>query len=195
MTAPGQRDDTNPYRYLATADILTRLELCRWDLAEIERDLASDPNAWAHPEGTTQFVCCHVEWATEELTRRHDLRTQSSAPRWPHTFRRRQAEAEEIKSRLLIPDYLHAKGIVIVQRGRRHTCRCPLPGHDDPNPSVSIHADGRLWKCFGCQRGGDIFSLHMFMNGHNDFSRAVTELKDELRTADLYWSSADEQRA
>jgi hypothetical protein len=30
---------------------------------------------------------------------------------------------------------------------------CPLPGHEDTNPSFHMAEDGR-WHCFGCGRGG-----------------------------------------
>jgi hypothetical protein len=38
--------------------------------------------------------------------------------------------------------------------------RCPLPDHDDADPSCYVYADtSRGWFCFGCQRGGSALDL------------------------------------
>ena len=39
----------------------------------------------------------------------------------------------------------------------RGTC----PFHQDKNPSLSINDERGLWHCFGCGKGGDIFSFMM----------------------------------
>jgi peptidoglycan LD-endopeptidase LytH len=37
---------------------------------------------------------------------------------------------------------------------------CPLPDHDDPDPSCRVwNEPDRGWYCFGCRRGGDIYEL------------------------------------
>jgi hypothetical protein len=37
---------------------------------------------------------------------------------------------------------------------------CPLPDHDERNPSCRVYATPeRGWVCFGCQRGGSIYDL------------------------------------
>jgi DNA primase len=41
--------------------------------------------------------------------------------------------------------------------GRSMTC--PLPGHPDGKPSFGTFANGKAYKCFGCDRGGDVLSL------------------------------------
>jgi DNA primase len=49
--------------------------------------------------------------------------------------------------------------------GRRLAARCPLPGHDDQNPSFVVYPDeGRFW-CYGCQRGGDVFTFLQLVEG------------------------------
>jgi hypothetical protein len=38
--------------------------------------------------------------------------------------------------------------------------RCPLPDHDEQNPSCRVYpTPERGWVCFGCQRGGSIYDL------------------------------------
>lgn len=36
--------------------------------------------------------------------------------------------------------------------------RCPLPDHEDHNPSFRVYA-GAGWRCFGCGRSGTIYDL------------------------------------
>lgn len=174
--AGGQTDPSNPYRWRPTAEVLAALELSRWELAEIELDLSADPESWAFPEQTLAFVRWHVAQATAELERRDRLRGSRSAPPWPGPGRDRRAEAEAVKDRLPIPTYLRLRGYEVIERGHRLTMRCPFPDHEDPTPSLSIRPDGILWHCFGCQRGGDLFTLHMTLEGHDDFGRALDEL-------------------
>jgi hypothetical protein len=44
--------------------------------------------------------------------------------------------------------------------GRRHRdewwFRCRW--HEDRTPSLHVNADKRIWKCFGCQRGGGVLA-------------------------------------
>jgi CHC2-type zinc finger protein len=171
-------DTSNPYRWRRTAEVLAALELYRWDLAEIETDLAADSQSWAHPGHTLAFLRWHVGEAVAELERRERLRDSRSAPAWPGAGRDRRAEAEAVKERLPIPTYLRLRGFDVIERGHRLTMRCPFPDHEDPNPSLSIKPDGRLWHCFGCQRGGDLFTLHMTLEGDDDFGRALDELME-----------------
>jgi hypothetical protein len=43
--------------------------------------------------------------------------------------------------------------------GQRLAAHCPLPGHQDHDPSFVIYPDEGRFRCFGCQRGGDVFAF------------------------------------
>jgi hypothetical protein len=50
--------------------------------------------------------------------------------------------------------------VLAARPGRDGKICCPLPSHDDPDPSCHVYespAEG--WYCFGCGRGGDIYEL------------------------------------
>ena len=44
--------------------------------------------------------------------------------------------------------------------------RCPLPDHDDPNPSCHVYREPEHgWRCFGCARGGSAYDLASLLDG------------------------------
>ena len=84
--------------------------------------------------------------------------------------------ADYIKGRVSILDaYTRWGGVSPVKAGRREQLvRCPMPEHEDKNPSCSLNADKGMWKCYSlsCDRGGDIYDLAAAVKGFdpkNDF--------------------------
>jgi hypothetical protein len=57
--------------------------------------------------------------------------------------------------------------------------RCPLPDHDDREPSFYIYPPGRWW-CYGCNRGGDVIDLEFHWGGYNELWVAMIALKEEF---------------
>lgn len=51
--------------------------------------------------------------------------------------------------------------------GRNLVCRCPLPGHEDRNPSFGYHLDKDVYNCSSCG-GGDLVHLHAQIHGLTD---------------------------
>lgn len=50
---------------------------------------------------------------------------------------------------------------------------CPLPGHNGKkkSPSFSVNLAGKMWKCFGCTRGGNILDLVIYLEGKDPDNR------------------------
>lgn len=65
---------------------------------------------------------------------------------------------------------------------------CPF--HDDTNPSLSVNVETGLWHCFGCGRGGDVFTFIMEAE-HCDFSEARKVIAERFRL-DLPVSPVDD---
>lgn len=51
--------------------------------------------------------------------------------------------------------------------GRDGKVCCPLPGHDDSTPSMHVYDDAEAgWHCFGCGRGGTVYTLAALLGGY-----------------------------
>ncbi|MBK5232790.1 MAG: DNA primase [Thermoleophilia bacterium] len=61
------------------------------------------------------------------------------------------------------------------RQGARWTGLCPF--HDERSPSFGIHAEDKLYHCFGCQVGGDLFDF-VVATENIDFPDAVELLAD-----------------
>ena len=70
--------------------------------------------------------------------------------------------SEEIKAKLDISEVI-GEYIKLVPAGLNHKAICPF--HQDKSPSLMISHDKQIWRCFGCTKGGDIFTFVMEMEG------------------------------
>ena len=71
-------------------------------------------------------------------------------------------QISELCRRVRIIDYLQARGIEVIRSGNRWRCICPLPDHEDHDPSFYIrttHDGAEIFHCFGCSKSGNILTL------------------------------------
>jgi DNA primase len=97
---------------------------------------------------------------------------------------------EEIRERTDIVS-LVSEYVTLRKAGQRFVGLCPF--HTDSNPSFSVHPQKRLWYCFGCQEGGDIFAFVQKIEGLT-FPEAAERL---AQRAGVRWERTpqDRQRA
>ncbi|MFA5109456.1 MAG: DNA primase [Patescibacteria group bacterium] len=72
------------------------------------------------------------------------------------------SQVEEVKSKLdiveIIREYVPVKAM-----GANFQALCPF--HNEKSPSFVISPEKQIWHCFGCGRGGDVFSFVMEKEG------------------------------
>ncbi|MBW1839661.1 MAG: hypothetical protein JRI49_06960, partial [Deltaproteobacteria bacterium] len=74
-------------------------------------------------------------------------------------------EKDEIRKRVDIVELFNHFGVNLTKKGKSYMGRCPFPGHEDKNPSLSVDREKGVYNCFGCGESGDIFSLTGKMKG------------------------------
>ena len=72
------------------------------------------------------------------------------------------SDREEIKAKLDIVEVIR-EYIPVKSTGANFQALCPF--HNEKSPSFSISPDKQIWHCFGCGRGGDVFSFIMEKEG------------------------------
>lgn len=79
---------------------------------------------------------------------------------------------EQIKERISVHDLI-SEYLKLEKAGTNYKALCPF--HNEKTPSFMINPERNFWYCFGCQRGGDVFSFLMEMEGL-DFRAAMEQL-------------------
>jgi len=82
------------------------------------------------------------------------------------------SNVDQIKSRLSVTDLIGSY-IKLYKAGANFKAVCPF--HNEKTPSFFISPARESWHCFGCNRGGDIFSFVMEIEGV-DFLEALKSL-------------------
>jgi len=85
-----------------------------------------------------------------------------------------ETELERLKASVGLVALIGASGVKLTPRGRDHVGLCPF--HEDREPSLSVTAEKGLWRCFGCDAGGDAIAWVMKREGVS-FRHAVELLK------------------
>ena len=57
--------------------------------------------------------------------------------------------------------------------GEWRKAQCPLPAHEDANPSASVNTDENLWACHACDEHGDSLDIIKEREGFAEFSDCV----------------------
>jgi DNA primase len=83
-------------------------------------------------------------------------------------------QVEEIKQKIDIVDLIGSY-IKLKKAGANYKASCPF--HQEKDPSFIVNPNRQIYKCFGCQRSGDIYSFIQEMEGV-DFPGALKILAD-----------------
>ncbi len=84
------------------------------------------------------------------------------------------SDTDEIKSRINIVDFI-GKRVTLKKTGRNFKGLCPF--HNEKTPSFIVSPERESFHCFGCGKGGDIFTFVMEYS-RVDFPEALEELAE-----------------
>jgi hypothetical protein len=116
------------------------------------------------------FASWHPRYRVEEVVGRLPARPSARGRRFP------PSRATDALQR--IPPALYFRELVGVKPDRGGKVCCPLPDHDDPDPSCHVYGPpSKGWYCFGCGRGGDIYELAGALWGLHREGREFVELR------------------
>ena len=62
----------------------------------------------------------------------------------------------DVRSKVDIVDTI-SQYMTLTRKGKNYLGVCPF--HDDHDPSMSVSPDRRIYKCFVCGAGGNVFSF------------------------------------
>ncbi len=97
---------------------------------------------------------------------------------------------EEIRGRTDLVQ-LVGRRVKLVRKGRVMWGCCPF--HQEKSPSFKVENERKLYKCFGCGKGGDAFKWLIETEGLS-FPEAVEKLAAEAGVELPKWSPEDEER-
>lgn len=100
--------------------------------------------------------------------------TRSEADR---SYEALEERARNAKERICLTDYVEAQSprVSFRKRGDRWIGHCPY--HVEKTPSFVIYPDNHAW-CFGCNRGGDIFTVIGLVEGLDRFYEQLKRAED-----------------
>jgi|GEM_PF-3315856 len=87
----------------------------------------------------------------------------------------------DLRSRANIVDIIDSV-TPLKRTGKNHMGKCPMPDHDDRNPSFAVREDSQTYRCYSCGAHGDVFNFYQETRGLL-FVDAVKEVANEMGVA------------
>ncbi len=82
---------------------------------------------------------------------------------------------DQIKEKISVVDFI-GEYLKLEKAGSNYKALCPF--HNEKTPSFMVNPERNFWYCFGCQKGGDVFSFLMEIEGV-DFKEALKRLAEK----------------
>lgn len=82
---------------------------------------------------------------------------------------------DQIRERVSLVDFI-SETVALKKLGRNFRGLCPF--HNERTPSFTVSPERQIWHCFGCGKGGDVFTFLMEME-HLEFPEALKILAEQ----------------
>ncbi len=79
---------------------------------------------------------------------------------------------DKLRSQISIVNVI-SRYVNLQKKGNEYTCLCPF--HNDKNPSLLVSEDKKIFKCFSCGKGGDVFKFVSEFK-HISYKEAIKEV-------------------
>jgi hypothetical protein len=157
----GMRPTPDTYPAWTVQDLTNELEVLQWQMAEYSLHQADETCGKQCNQHSMEITQEMIEEIENCLTRRRELaRRFALAPKTP------KIEAGDIfkrvKASVSIEAFCERYGPILRLRGHNLWGLCPLPDHHEKSGSFKVDPEKDTWYCFGCHRGGDIFTLAQY---------------------------------
>ncbi len=86
--------------------------------------------------------------------------------------------ASGVKRSVNLVELIRGKGVSLKKVGKTFVGLCPF--HKEKKPSFTVDPGKSLWHCFGCDRGGDVFTFLQELEGLT-FAQALAALSGAPR--------------
>lgn len=169
---------SNPYREWSVQQLSSELEVVRWRLAEYDRDYPTLDCTESCTMNALLFCVEDIEEIEAELARRRRLRDSEFAPKIGKIVRTDIFKV--VKESVQLEGFCHRYGPVLEPRGNVMWGLCPLPDHHERHASFKIDPRIELWHCFGCHRGGDLFTLGGYYYQLDSLIEVARKIADEF---------------
>ena len=169
------------YRDWATNDLTREEEVMQWRMAELDQT-PQEPECdrLCIEAGMAMIADCLIE-IRAELAKRRTLYRNDYAP----SIKRgaRSDVFQDVRERVDLEQFCARYGPILTAKGRDLWGLCPLPDHNERTPSFKVSRERQQWHCFGCNRGGDLFHLAMYMYQEPSTVEAAKKLAAEFGIA------------
>lgn len=166
-------------RSLTTQELHDRQEMYGWDRAELEAEKGSRLDIYDSSRDYFDYLLTTI---SNELSRRQQLRHQFAVNRTLNIAPIGRERFEAVKRGVPITTLLREFGAADpMPAGTRQVMSCPLGIHDDSTPSFTIYPGDAGWYCFGCNQGGSVIDLGMFLLRTNDPRVALEHIEGIAR--------------
>jgi hypothetical protein len=173
------RPTPDTYPEWTVQDLINEREVLQWQLAEYSLHTPDETCGEQCNQHSREITEQMIEEIENCLSRRRELARRS--PFAPSTSKIEAGDIfRRVKADVSLERFCERYGPILRQRGRNAWGLCPLPDHHEVTGSFKVNPERDTWYCFGCHRGGDIFTLAQYYYQESSVYKAAQKIASEF---------------